>query len=269
MPATGFATPRPALRFWLLFAAAVAAAWGVLLAMSVAPQALPVAADSPLRQLAFGLVAICRAGAEVNALPPLILMWGVMAIAMMAPSAVPFLREYARLGRLGPRRPPRFGVEALGAGYLAVWLVFAVVVAGLQQQLRALGVVDQAGAATSAPAVAGLLALAAGYQLSRWKAACLAVCRDPFRFFFAHWRDGVSGAFRMGVRQGLVCAGCCWALMLLAFVGGMLNVLWMIAITALMVLEKHPRGIERMRGVVAALLGMGAIAASLHAAGIL
>lgn len=267
MPAAAIATPRTALRFWLLFAAAVAFAWGALLAMSVSPQALPMEADSLLPRLVLEFYEICRAGAAVNALAPLVLMWGLMAVAMMGPSAVPFLQEYAQLGRLGPRRPPRLGLEALAAGYLLVWLVFAVMAASLQQQLRMLGVVDQAGAASSALVVAGLLALAAGYQLSRWKAACLSVCRDPFRFFFAHWREGVSGAFRMGVRQGLVCVGCCWALMLLAFVGGMLNVLWMVAISALMVLEKHPYGPGRMRGAVAALLGIGAAVAALRAAG--
>ena len=229
---------RPERRwFWAAFALAVVACWLALLAMGHGP-----------------------AGSEAQ--PPAVLwsMWMLMAVAMMGPVAMPYLATYRRLGAACGRQPSQAATLALAGGYLAVWLVYAVLAAGLQSQLQAGGLVDGTGLLRSPWLAALLLALAALWQWTAWKRACLLRCREPWRFFLAEWRDGVAGGFRMGVRQGLVCAACCWALMLLAFVGGAMNVLWMAALTVLMLAERWPGSGERLRRGLGAGLAAGALA---------
>ena len=135
------------------------------------------------------------------------------------------------------------------AGYLLVWLGFSVVAAAAQMGLFLAGYLSPLGQSMSAPLSAGLLALAGFYQFSPAKEACLSKCRQPLTFFMSHWDEG---PFRNGVRLGAVCLGCCWALMMLAFVGGVMNLAFMGLATLIMVFEKLPeigRYITRPLGV--------------------
>ena len=127
-------------------------------------------------------------------------------------------------------------------GYLLLWLVFAAAAALLQQGLATLALVDADGVSRHAAVDALLLTLAGLYQFSALREACVRRCRTPMAFLMQHWREGRSGALALGARHGVDCLGCCGALMLLAFVGGVMNLAWMAAATLLMTLEKLPVG---------------------------
>lgn len=161
-------------------------------------------------------------------------MWALMSLAMMLPTILPALRCFEDLSARGATSA---GLPALLAGYGAVWLVFSALAAGLQLALFQIGAVDPLGQSASRWLTVGLLVLAGAYQFSAWKDACLRRCQAPFVFFMRHWDEG---AWRNGLRLGADCLGCCWALMLLAFVGGMTNLLWMGAAMLFMTLEKLP-----------------------------
>jgi predicted metal-binding membrane protein len=222
---------------WAIFFAGILFAWALLYAMqpSGAPGAPPGALEI------FGAdywAALCRAGAADSSLAAVFAMWALMAAAMMAPTAVPAFRTFEDLTHT--RAADGLSFAALIAGYLIAWLGFALPAAGLQMLLADAGGLDPQGRSLFAGVNALLLALAGLYQFSALKQACLSKCRTPMMFFMAHWRPGRSGAFAMGVKLGLFCVGCCWALMLLAFVGGVMSLLWMGGAMLLMTLEKLP-----------------------------
>ncbi len=179
-------------------------------------------------------------------------MWALMAAAMMAPTALPAFATYEDLGRATPVRP-----LALMAGYLAVWLGFALVAAAAQMALVGAGLLTPLGDSRSRGLDAALLAGAGLYQFSPLKQACLARCRQPLSFFMQHWDEG---ALRNGLRLGLVCLGCCWALMALAFVGGMSSLGFMALATVVMAAEKLQAAAWITRPLGAALI-FAAIAA--------
>ncbi len=175
-------------------------------------------------------------------------MWAVMMTAMMLPSATPMVL----LARVASH--PR----ALAAGYVVVWAVFSVGATALQWQLTALGIVDGMMEISSARAAAILLLIAGLYQLTPLKRACLIACQSPADFLTRRWRSGVSGAFRMGAEHGVYCVGCCWALMLLLFAGGVMNLTVILALTVLVAFEKlAPIGVASAR-VSGALLILAA-----------
>lgn len=164
-------------------------------------------------------------------------MWVAMTLAMMLPTAGPMILTYAEIADTAARkREPVVSPLLLAAGYLAVWLGFALGASLVQILLPR--------AALAAAGYAGLLAsgaifLVAGtYQFSALKRSCLTQCQRPFPFFFANWTSEPSGVFRLGLRQGLHCLGCCWAMMLLMFAVGAMNVVWMAALGAIMTIEK-------------------------------
>jgi len=166
-------------------------------------------------------------------------MWSVMMIAMMLPSATPMLLLFARSqrARLDPAEGSwRTGLLAMG--YLVVWLGWSWLAAGLQWALSAWLLLSPGAAITSALAGGALLVLAGIYQASAWKRACLVQCQSPLGFLLARWRDGRRGAFRMGLAHGVYCVGCCWALMALLFVGGVMNLVWIAVLAVFVLLEK-------------------------------
>ena len=167
-------------------------------------------------------------------------MWALMVLAMMMPTAVPLFRSYSDLSVGNPDRIPPVGLLGLAVGFCAAWLGFAAVGGLVHWALSLNGFLSDAGILQQSWLAALLLALAGLYQFSNLKAACLSRCRAPLMFFLSNWRDGVAGAFRMGLHQGVFCLGCCWALMALAFVGGTMNLLWMGGAMVLMTLEKLP-----------------------------
>jgi predicted metal-binding membrane protein len=161
-------------------------------------------------------------------------MWTVMMAAMMIPTALPVLRAYA----LTQRSRGAAGVIAFAAGYLLAWTGFAAA-ATTAQPVLGVASCHAAGLAESDPRLAAALLVAVGiYQWTPLKAACLRQCQSPIGFLLSSWRSGVSGALRMGLRHGIVCVGCCFALMALMFVGGVMSFLWMAGLTALVLAEK-------------------------------
>lgn len=178
-----------------------------------------------------------HAGAGDFALAPLAAMWAAMAAAMMLPGFAPAFATFLALPSPAGRPAEAAG---LAAGYLAVWLAAALGFAALQSTLARLGFLAADGRSLSAGFTALLFVGAGAYQFSSMKAACLSRCRSPLASFLARWRPGPLPAFAIGLRMGADCLGCCWALMALAFVGGMANLLWMGLATFFMVLEKLP-----------------------------
>jgi len=162
-------------------------------------------------------------------------MWALMMAAMMLPSALPMVLSFVQLA--GRQGEPARGA-AFVAAYLMVWFVFSVAATAAQWALQALGWIDQM-IASSSPALNALLLLLAGaYQFSPLKRLCLAGCRSPLAFLLGEWRAGLSGAFSMGWRHGQLCVGCCWALMALLFVGGVMNLAWIAALSVAVAIEK-------------------------------
>lgn len=190
--------------------------------------------------------ASCTIGGDASAVHtnPLVLaaMWALMSVAMMAPTALPFFASYLNLpfSQAGGQAKRHFW--SLLAGYLAVWFGFSILAAALQKALVEVGLTSIFGVSASPWLSAGLLAIAGAYQFSNFKHACLSKCRAPFSFFMENWRDGRASAFRLGLRHGQMCLGCCWALMLLAFVGGTMNLVWMGIALVIMTIEKLPIG---------------------------
>jgi len=218
---------------WGGFYGFVLAAWAGIFLMSAN---LPGGLLANVSQPGFWS-ALCSAAAEADPLA-LVAMWALMSAAMMAPTLVPALATYDDMTATGAADQAGFG--ALIAGYIAVWLGFSAIAAGLQAWLSSLGVVTASGASASWGFTAVLLLVAGAWQFSRLKEACLSKCRRPLMFFMEHWKPGPLAAAGMGVRLGIVCLACCWALMLLGFVGGTMNLVWMGLATAFMVLEKLP-----------------------------
>lgn len=232
---------------WLLLYALIMGAWGLLYAM-----ALPVALrEGAVLYGADFLQSLCIVTPDAAGFGRIAVMWALMSAAMMAPTALPALATYEELSHTGETR---FG--ALLAGYLAVWLGFSVLAAGAQMALFQGGLLTAFGDSRSGVLSAVLLAVAGVYQFSPTKEACLSKCRRPLSFFMAHWDEG---AWRNGVRLGLVCLGCCWALMALAFVGGVMNIAFMGLATGIMVLEKLPD----LGRYLTRPLGVGLLATSL------
>jgi predicted metal-binding membrane protein len=179
-------------------------------------------------------------------------MWIAMMIGMMLPSAAPTLLLYARICRTdaNDKRPMR-RVYAFAAGYLLAWVGFSVLATGLQWALVEAQLLDPMMQSSSKLFSSVLLVAAGAYQWSQIKQRCLARCRSPAEFISSHWRRGIRGALRMGWAHGLFCLGCCWALMLLLFVGGVMSLAWIGAITLLVLFEKLlPAGVfaGRMAG---------------------
>jgi len=187
-------------------------------------------------------------------------MWVVMMIGMMLPSAAPTLLLYARVVHNSPEAaaaPAR--VYAFAGGYLLVWTVFSLLATALQLVLRHWLLLSPMMATSSHVFGGALLVLAGAYQLTPYKRSCLNSCRSPAAFIAQHWRRGLSGAFRLGLEHGVYCLGCCWALMLLLFVGGVMNLWWIGLLTLFVLLEKlAPLGAQggRLSGVLIIALGI-------------
>ena len=169
----------------------------------------------------------------------MVMMWWVMMIAMMLPSAAPMVLLFARVNRTQKAQgAPFVPTSVFAAGYLVIWGVFSLLAAGLQWGLERLGLLSTMMASTSA-LFGGLVLIAAGiYQLTPLKHACLKHCRNPFQFVTHHWRTGTFGAFRMGLDHGAFCLACCWFLMGLLFVGGVMNLYWIVGLALFVLLEK-------------------------------
>jgi len=188
--------------------------------------------------LAWIYLVIMPMGAESRLLDAtlMFLMWAVMMVAMMLPSAAPMLSTYARIAsaREGSRA---YHVWMFAAGYFVVWTAFSLAATVLQYALQSAAIISNSLRTTSV--AGGIILAAAGiYQLTPLKNVCLKRCRTPIGFFMTNWRDGAAGAFTMGLEHGAFCTGCCWMLMALLFVAGVMNLAWVAAISVLVLVEK-------------------------------
>jgi len=188
----------------------------------------------------------------------LFLMWFVMMAAMMLPSAMPMILAYTDFATAKDRRAAFRPIAAFFLGYVATWGAFSLAAAIGQWTLERATLVLPMAMALKHEAVAGGMLMAAGlYQWTPLKHVCLKKCRTPFGFLMTEWRDGTDGAFVMGWRHGVFCVGCCWALMALLFVAGVMNPFWIVLLTLFVILEKvAPYG-----DVIARVVGLGLVIA--------
>jgi len=182
------------------------------------------------------------------------LMWAVMMVAMMVPAASPVILLFAEITR--HRKEHHGAFVSTGhflLGYLAVWTGFSVLATLAQWGLLTVALVSPMMESASKALSEGLLLGAGLFQFSRLKYACLAHCRSPMGFLATEWRDGPFGAFRMGLKHGGYCLGCCWALMGLLFAFGVMNLLWVASISGFVLLEKITSGnqaVSRLGGLL-------------------
>ncbi|WP_368187838.1 DUF2182 domain-containing protein [Aestuariibius sp. HNIBRBA575] len=237
---------------WLSFFASILVAWGAVFGM-IRASGLDYSGRS-----FWDLCLSSEAG-----FGGLTIMWMIMMAAMMLPTMVPTLKVYDDLITRGAGS--RGGWIGVLAGYAVVWALASIGFAGLQVALARAGITDDLGRAQSIWFAVTLLIVAGAYQLSQTKAACQDVCRTPTMYFLGHWRAGATGGLRMGAELGLVCVGCCWAIMGLAFVGGAMSLIWMGLATVFMVIEKLPDvGRFARQPVGFGLIFVGVLVAALH-----
>ena len=233
---------------------------GGLLALVVASWSYLVYQDWAMRHMDLVEMAMPGAGPWSSADFVLVfVMWAVMMIAMMLPSVLPTLRAYrAVVSTRDQQRRPDALTAVFAAGYVLTWTIFSAIATLTQSVLHAFTLVSPAMRAAS-PSIAGALLIAAGvYQWTPSKRICLAQCASPLQFLCRHWRPGASGAWRMGIVHGAYCAGCCWMLMALLFVYGMMNLAWIIAIAIYVLSEKllpAQRWLPRLAGALLILWG--------------
>jgi predicted metal-binding membrane protein len=181
-----------------------------------------------------------------------------MMVAMMLPSATPTILLFAALRRQATHSRALADVAVFVAGYVTTWTAFSLLASLMQWGLLEARLVSPMMVAAS-PALGGGLLLAAGvFELTPFKEACLSKCRAPAAFIAAHWRKGTRGAFTMGLRHGLYCVGCCWLLMLLLFVLGVMNLIWIALLSGFVLVEKilpNPRWFRTLAGC--AFIGWG------------
>lgn len=238
----------------LIVAAGLAWAWtlaggGTGVPLLTSPRGSPGATALPAWDAAHALVMLA--------------MWWLMMVAMMLPSAAPTILLATALNRRArPDRTPYGPAGSFTAGYLLAWLLFSVVAVGGQWALERAGLLSAMMATRSAWLAAGLLLAAGLWQLTPVKHACLRHCRSPLDFLVRHRRPGQSGALVMGLEHGAYCLGCCWVLMGLLFVGGVMNLYWIVGLALFVLIEKvapvGPR-FSRVSGIALVLGAVGLV----------
>ena len=202
-------------------------------------------------------------------------MWAVMMVGMMTGTAAPVLLLFAGAHAARGTRGMPPGVNTphptylthptlmFGLGYIVVWVAFSAGAALAQWMLHQTAMLTPAMAASSGRLAGGILVAAGAYQLTPVKGACLIRCRSPLGFLMTNWRDGAIGALQMGLRHGVYCLGCCWLLMCLLFVVGVMNLVWVAALTAFVLVEKiGPSGliVARVAGAIMIAAGILVVA---------
>jgi predicted metal-binding membrane protein len=188
--------------------------------MAMAPAVMAMPAPMPWTGAYFALI---------------VAMWAVMMVAMMLPGAAPMVLTFAALQRHRRQAAPQAATALFTLGYLAIWAGFSILAATLQWRLDSLALLSPAMATADTVLAGGALMAAGAYQFTPLKQGCLVRCRSPVEFLTRYHR---SKPFGLGLRHGLFCLGCCWAMMLLLFVGGVMNLAWVGAITLFVLLEK-------------------------------
>ena len=247
---------------WLYLALAVADMSGASLGPGMGLlESLPRAVQTICRPL-FGEAVPAR-GVLLIAL-----MWAAMTLAMMLPTAGPMIFTYAEIADTAAKKGETIvSPLVLAAGYLVMWLGYAVVAAVAQVAFTRLALMGT-GMSSASVLFSGAVFIGAGiYQFTPLKHACLNQCQRPFPFFFANWQTTAKGVFRLGVQQGLYCLGCCWAMMLVMFAVGVMNVVWMAGLGIVMTIEKIGSGrrFSHAVGVVLTAAGVGFVVAAFAA----
>jgi predicted metal-binding membrane protein len=187
------------------------------------------------------------------------MMWAVMMVGMMSVPAAPVLLLFADMQVGRGERGFSTALLLFGLGYLAVWVGFSASAALAQWGLHEAALLSS-GMAASSRTLGGAILFGAGvYQLTPAKSACLRHCQSPLGFLMSHWRDGPGGALRMGLRHGIYCLGCCWALMVVLFAVGIMNLAWVRVLTGFVLLEKVGPGgafVSRVGGVIMIAFGI-------------
>jgi predicted metal-binding membrane protein len=191
-------------------------------------------------------------------------MWTVMMAAMMLPAAAPLMLMLAKINysRYSPRQAA-LGTSVAALGYLATWTAFSLLATLAQWRLLEAQLVSPMMESSSRLVTAALLLAAGVYQFTPLKQACLGRCRSPMSILLTEWREGYMAAFRMGLRQGAYCLGCCWLLMALLFVFGVMNLIWIAALSVLVLFEKilpQPRMFVQATGAILLVWGVAIVA---------
>jgi predicted metal-binding membrane protein len=238
-----------------------ALAWGYIVYLAGRmSQAMPMAMDNP------GMAHAPMAMPQMNMWTAVdfwltFVMWAVMMVAMMAPSAAPMMLSYAKISR--QRYPTEQGVigptTLFVVGYFVIWMGFSVLATLIQWLFHRLALLSPMMEISSLVLGSVLLIGAGLFQFSALKSRCLQHCRVPFTFFLREWHEGAAGALQMGAKHGLFCLGCCWSVMLLLFVAGVMNLLWVAVLAIVVLMEKVlPAGVlvSRIAGVIFILWGV-------------
>lgn len=189
-------------------------------------------------------------------------MWAVMMVGMMTATALPVLLLFAAAHARRVERGVPLAVLLFGFGYITVWLGFSACAAVAQWGLHQAALLSSTMATSSAPLAGAILMAAGGYQLTPFKGRCLIQCQSPLGFLLSNWREGASGALQMGLRHGAYCLGCCWALMAVLFVVGVMNLAWVGVLTVFILVEKiGPIGARVARAGGTILIALGVVLA--------
>ncbi len=253
--------PRPLA--WAGIAILVTAGWTFLATMAAVQDGM--GGSSYALQLIASLCTVSTGVWTGTDFATAAVMWVAMAFAMMLPAGAPLLATYMDIaGAAKAKQMEVVSPSVLIAGYMTVWLAFAVAASLVQGALSAAGALSSEMSLLH-PVVGGLVLIGAGaWQFTPTKHQCLSKCRRPFTWFMANWRDDDWGVFRLGLAQGVICLVCCWALMAVMFVAGLMNLFWMAVLAAVMVLEKtvpNPKPVVYGTGIVLILFGAGLLIA--------
>jgi predicted metal-binding membrane protein len=186
-------------------------------------------------------------------------MWATMMVGMMSPTAMPTLLLFSAMQKNRDRSRLNATVAVFGVGYITVWIAFSAFAALAQLALHQSALLSPRMATTNSILAGVTLVLAGAYQLTPLKAGCLRQCQTPLGFLMTNWREGAKGALEMGLRHGKYCLGCCWALMLVLFVVGVMNLAWVAALTVVILVEKFFRAglwVARASGIAMIVFGI-------------
>ncbi len=202
----------------------------------------------------------CLAHQGTDAIAHSFIMWTIMMVAMMFPSATPMILMFTIVNQQqGKTQRPLMPTGLFVLGYFLVWTVYSALASVVQWGFHASALLGHNLAITS-PLLGGVFLVAAGvFQWTPFREACMSKCRSPLGFLMAEWREGRLGALIMGLKHGLNCIGCCWLLMLLSFVLGIMNILWMAIVTVFMLIEKAYPGsqwVSRATGLILIAWGL-------------
>ena len=230
------------------------------LIVAVALAAAAVLAWAWLLKSSSSEMAMGAAPLSAEYLLPAFAMWAIMMVAMMVPSAAPMILLHARIDKAPTKRAKTVNALLFTLSYLIIWTAFSAVAALAQALFVRSGAVSEMALSIGDRALAaGVLVASAAYELTAAKRLCLDKCQAPMLFILNHWKPGAAGAVRLGLRHGLYCLGCCWALMLLLFVGGVMNLAWVALLGIIVLAEKYAPANWHAERFVAAVLMVAAI----------